>query len=139
MKIASAMQFTLPGVPSIYYGDEAGMQGYKDPFNRCCYPWGNENNELIEWYKKLGKIRKENACFVDGRLEILSAVAGCVAYSRKADGNEILVISNSNPHAITYYVKDEWSDGEDMLGNSYVRGTLVDVGAKSTVIIKKRT
>lgn len=139
MKMASAMQFTLPGVPSIYYGDEAGMQGYKDPFNRCCYPWGNENNELIEWYKKLGKIRKENACFVDGRLEILSAVAGCVAYSRKAQGNEILVISNSNPHAITYYVKDEWSDGEDLLQNSYVRGTLVDVGAKSTVIIKKRT
>jgi glycosidase len=40
MKMASALQFTLPGVPSIYYGDEAGMQGYKDPFNRCCYPWG---------------------------------------------------------------------------------------------------
>ena len=139
MKMATAMQFTLPGVPSIYYGDEAGMQGYKDPFNRCCYPWGNENTELIEWYKKLGKIRQENACFVDGRFEILSAVAGCVAYSRKSAGNEILVISNSNPHPITYYVKDEWADGEDMLGNSYVRSTLVDVGAKSTVIIKKRT
>lgn len=138
MKMASAMQFTLPGVPSIYYGDEAGMQGYKDPFNRCCYPWGKENNELIEWYKKLGKIRKENACFVDGRLEILSAVAGCVAYSRKIEGNELLIIANSNPHPITYYVKDEWADGEDMLGNSYVRSTLVDVGAKSTVIIKKR-
>lgn len=138
MKMASAMQFTLPGVPSIYYGDEAGMQGYKDPFNRCCYPWGKENNELIEWYKKLGKIRKENACFVDGRLEILSAVAGCVAYSRKTEGNELLIIANSNPHPITYYVKDEWADGEDLLGNSYVRSTLVDVGAKSTVIIKKR-
>lgn len=138
MKMASAMQFTLPGVPSIYYGDEAGMQGYKDPFNRCCYPWGNENTELIEWYKKLGKIRQENPCFVDGRFEILSAVAGCVAYSRKCDGNAVLVIANSNPHPITYYVRDEWSDGEDLLSNSYVRGTLVDVGAKSTVIIRKR-
>lgn len=138
MKMASAMQFTLPGVPSIYYGDEAGMQGYKDPFNRCCYPWGNENAELVEWYKKLGKIRNENECFVDGRLEILSAVAGCVAYSRKTQGNELLIIANSNTHPITYYVKDEWSDGEDLLSNSYVRSTLVDVGAKSTVIIKKR-
>ena len=137
MKMATAVQFTLPGVPSIYYGDEAGMQGYKDPFNRCCYPWGNENTELLEWYKKLGEIRRANKCFVDGKLEILSCVAGCVAYSRKKDENAILVISNSNPHPITYYVKDEWSNSEDLLGNSYVRGTLVDIGAKSTVILKR--
>ncbi len=137
MKMASAVQFTLPGVPSIYYGDEAGMQGYKDPFNRCCYPWGNENAGLVEWYRKLGEIRSANKCFVDGKLEILSSVAGCVAYSRKKDENAILVISNSNPHPITYYVKDEWNNAEDLLGNSYVRGTLVDVGAKSTVILKR--
>lgn len=137
MKMAAAVQFTLPGVPSIYYGDEAGMQGYKDPFNRCCYPWGKENAELVEWYRKLGEIRSANKCFVDGKLEILSSVAGCVAYSRKKDENAILVISNSNPHPITYYVKDEWSNSQDLLGNSYVRGTLVDVGAKSTVILKR--
>ena len=137
MKMATALQFTLPGVPSIYYGDEAGMQGYKDPFNRCCYPWGNENQDLIEWYKKLGEIRRANKCFVDGRLEILSAVAGCVAYSRRNEDNAVLIISNSNPHPITYYVRDEWSDAEDLLGNSYVRGTLVDVGAKSTVILRR--
>ena len=138
MKMASAIQFTLPGVPSIYYGDEAGMQGYKDPFNRFCYPWGNENQELIEWYRLLGKIRNENNVFVDGKFYILSAVAGCVAYSRKKDSEAVLVIANSNAHPITYYVKDEWSNAEDLLGNSYVRGTLVDVGAKSTVILKRK-
>lgn len=137
MKMATALQFTLPGVPSIYYGDEAGMQGYKDPFNRCCYPWENENKDLTHWYKKLGEIRRNNKCFVDGRLEMLSAVAGCVAYSRRNEDNAVLVISNSNPHPITYYVRDEWSDAEDLLGNSYVRGTLVDVGAKSTVILRR--
>lgn len=137
MKMATAVQFTLPGVPSIYYGDEAGMQGYKDPFNRCCYPWGNENKDLIEWYKKLGEIRRNNKCFIDGEIEILSGVAGCVAYARRKDENAVLVISNSNSHPITYYVKDEWSDAEDLLGNSYVRGTLVDIGAKSTVILRR--
>ena len=43
LKCAAALQYTLPGVPSVYYGDEAGLQGYKDPFNRGCYPWGKEN------------------------------------------------------------------------------------------------
>lgn len=38
MMAASAMQYTLPGVPCVYYGDEAGMEGYKDPFNWGCYP-----------------------------------------------------------------------------------------------------
>lgn len=39
MKVAMALQYFLPGVPCIYYGDEAGQQGYKDPFNRRCYQW----------------------------------------------------------------------------------------------------
>lgn len=135
---ASAMQFALPGVPAIYYGDEAGMQGYKDPFNRRCYPWGKENGELVEWYKKLGKIRNENSVFKDGRFEILSAVAGCVAFSRKNDDEAILVISNSNPHPITYYVKSEWCDAHDLLGNGKVAANMVDIEEKSTVILKRK-
>lgn len=135
---ASAMQFALPGVPAIYYGDEAGMQGYKDPFNRRCYPWGKENGELVEWYKKLGKIRSENRVFKDGRFEILSAVAGCVAFSRKNDDEAILVISNSNPHPITYYVKSEWCDAHDLLGNGKVAANMVDIEEKSTVILKRK-
>lgn len=135
---ASAMQFALPGVPTIYYGDEAGMQGYKDPFNRRCYPWDKENGELVEWYKKLGKIRNENRVFKDGRFEILSAVAGCVAFSRKNDDEAILVISNSNPHPITYYVKSEWCDAHDLLGNGKVAANMVDIEEKSTVILKRK-
>lgn len=135
---ASAMQFALPGVPTIYYGDEAGMQGYKDPFNRRCYPWGKENGELVEWYKKLGKIRNGNRVFKDGRFEILSAVAGCVAFSRKNDDEAILVISNSNPHPITYYVKSEWCDAHDLLGNGKVAANMVDIEEKSTVILKRK-
>jgi glycosidase len=39
-QLASLLQYTLPGVPCLYYGDEAGLYGYRDPFNRGCYPWG---------------------------------------------------------------------------------------------------
>ncbi|MBP9988788.1 MAG: glycoside hydrolase family 13 protein [Ruminococcus sp.] len=136
LKSAAAVQFTLPGVPSIYYGDEAGMQGYKDPFNRCFYVWDKENSELVEWYKKLGKVRKENAVFIDGKLDFVSATEGCVAYVRSKDNEKILVISNSNVHPISYYVSSEYSNSEDLLGNSRVDGTEVFVDAKSTVILK---
>ena len=138
LEAASAMQFALPGVPTIYYGDEAGMQGYKDPFNRRCYPWGKENEELVEWYKKLGTVRNENSVFKDGKIEILSAVAGCVAFSRKNEKEAILVISNSNPHPITYYVRSEWCDAHDLLGNCRVAANMVDIDEKSTVILKRK-
>ncbi len=59
VKMASAMQFFLPGIPTVYYGDEIGMEGFEDPINRRPYAWGNENLELLEHYKYLGRIHKE--------------------------------------------------------------------------------
>jgi glycosidase len=66
LKVAVAMQYTLPGFPCVYYGDEAGMEGYRDPFNRCCYPWDREDKELVEWHEKLGYIRKSISALWDG-------------------------------------------------------------------------
>lgn len=68
LKAAMALMYFLPGVPSIYYGDEAGLQGYKDPFNRRCYPWGNEDKELIEYVSELSRIRKQIPNLKDGRV-----------------------------------------------------------------------
>ena len=67
LKTAMALMFFLPGVPCIYYGDEAGLQGYKDPFNRRCYPWGNEDHELIEYVKELSRVRKSIPNLKSGR------------------------------------------------------------------------
>lgn len=58
--LASVLQFTLPGIPSIFYGDEAGLQGFDDPINRRPYPWGSEDKEILMHYRKLGRIRREN-------------------------------------------------------------------------------
>lgn len=57
LKLASLFQMTFPGVPCIYYGDEAGLKGSGDPYNRGTYPWGNEDKYLLEWYKKITGLR----------------------------------------------------------------------------------
>ena len=85
MKIASAMQYTLPGFPCVYYGDEAGMEGYRDPFNRCCYPWGKEDKELVKWHQKLGALRAEYSAFWDGEFVGVHAEGRELSYIRHDD------------------------------------------------------
>lgn len=55
--MATFLQFTLPGIPSIYYGDEVGLQGFRDPYCRMGYPYGNEDKEILDFYKQIGNIR----------------------------------------------------------------------------------
>ena len=54
---AAVIQMTWPGAPTIYYGDEAGLTGWTDPDNRRTYPWGHEDEALIEFYRALAKLR----------------------------------------------------------------------------------
>lgn len=82
MKCAMVLQFFLPGVPCIYYGDEVGMQGYKDPFNRRCYPWDGGDADLQEFTKLLAEIRKSTKVFRDGRLKFLIIGPDLIAFAR---------------------------------------------------------
>ena len=56
--MASVLQFFLPGIPNIYYGDEIGMQGFEDPLNRRPFKWDDIDFEILNHYKKLGSLRK---------------------------------------------------------------------------------
>ncbi len=92
--MASFLQFTLPGAPSIYYGDEAGMEGHKDPFNRRTYPWGQEDIELLEHYRKLGRLRKRCSALRLGDIRFLHAQGGKLAFCRHLDGKQVTVYIN---------------------------------------------
>ena len=85
---------TFPGVPCIYYGDEVGMQGGTDPYNRSCYPWGLENIELLNWFKKLTALRTNNTVLIDGDWQIVYAQDDLLAYTRTLGGQCMLVILN---------------------------------------------
>ncbi len=91
LKIASLLQFTIYGVPSLYYGDEAGMQGFIDPFNRKFFPWGKEDQDLINWYKTLGQLRKDYSAFIDGEFVQIYSTDKCYVFARKSDNSEVLV------------------------------------------------
>ena len=80
--MASFLQYTLPGSPSLYYGDEALMEGYKDPFNRRTYPWGREDVEMLSHFKRLGKLRKDFEALRLGDIRFLEAEDKHLAYTR---------------------------------------------------------
>ena len=82
LKLAAFLQFTLPGAPSIYYGDEAGMEGGKDPFNRQCYPWGKEDAGLLRHYRALCRLRMEEEDLRTGDLRIFAGGDGRFGFHR---------------------------------------------------------
>ena len=93
LKIADALLFTLPGIPSVYYGDEAGARGGQDPLNRLFYPWGKEDGELRDYVKKLGKIRKNQRVLRHGDIEFLQTGRGLVLYRRRDGENPSLTVA----------------------------------------------
>ena len=135
LKLVASMQFTLPGVPCIYYGDEAGTDGGEDPFNRGCYPWGREDEELIEHYRFLGRLRKEHKVFADGEFVPVSAALGCVAYARKNAEESVLTVANRNCHPIVYILPEE---GYTSLTGETVNGKELYLERETVAILVKK-
>jgi len=96
LKLLSLMQMTFPGVPCIYYGDEAGMEGYSDPFNRGTYPWGREDQELLDWYKRVVKLRREYQVLTEGAFQSFYQGEDVYGFRRTSWEEEIIVLVNRN-------------------------------------------
>lgn len=131
--LASVLQFTLPGIPSIFYGDEAGLQGFDDPINRRPYPWGSEDEEILAHYKKLGRIRRENRAVFSGGFNMRDE-NGLVAYERAGGDDEILIAVNAGADDKTLFIKKEYTS----LYNNKEYKDVVDVPGGSFVILKKK-
>ncbi len=94
LKLASVLQFTVFGVPSVYYGDEAGIEGYGDPFCRRPFPWGREDADLLAHYRALGKLRGEHPALASGEFRFLEHDATSFVFERVGEGERILVLAN---------------------------------------------
>ena len=96
LKVSAIIQYTLPGVPLLFYGDEAGLEGYEDPFNRRCYPWGKEDKSLVEFFTTLGRVRMENiGVLKSGSYNPILAKNGLFIYERQSESGKIKVIANA--------------------------------------------
>jgi len=82
--LAATIQFSYPGVPVIYYGDEVGLAGATDPDNRRTYPWGNEDVKMLDYYKTLISFRESSDALINGSLVFLNDDnEGIIAFSRE--------------------------------------------------------
>lgn len=127
VKLASALQYTLPGVPCVYYGDEVGMEGFEDPFNRKCYPWGGGDKQLLRWYKKLGGIRKaERDVFARGRYKAVDTESGVMYFARKTEKETIYIVVNNS--GSDYTPATDGKDYTDLFTYKPFGGTVKDKG-----------
>ena len=132
MKLATTIQFTVYGVPSVYYGDEAGVEGYHDPFCRMPYPWGREDSSLVEFYRTLGKIREENRnIFAEGEFKVEYVDDAIIAYTRIWENEEICVVANAASYPQVCSLSGKW---RSLIDGKRFDGT---VEACSAVILKR--
>ncbi len=123
--MAAVLQYTLPGVPCIYYGDENAMEGYRDPFCRGCFDWENMDEELGAFYRKLGEIRTEVApeVFRDGSYREIFANASCIVYERRHGDRSVVVYVNNSATEYTLHAKGSYL--ERLTGTAFDGSTVL--------------
>lgn len=136
LKMAAALLYTLPGVPCVYYGDEILTEGYRDPFNRKSFDWSraNEHNEMLNWYKTLGKIRNACPALDGGEFLPVQWEKDFVSFLRVCDEGEIFVVVNPSENPQDIWLLPGWKDDITIIGNDNVNGIL-RVEPKSVAIM----
>ena len=99
VRLAALVLFTFPGAPTVYYGDEAGMEGWEDPFNRGCYPWGQEDSQLKAHFAQLAHLRSALSALRAGQLHWRWTAGSLLAFARELDGQLLTTVVNASDTA----------------------------------------
>ena len=135
LKLAILTQMSFEGVPYIYYGDEAGLEGGKDPENRKTYPWKNEDMEIMDFYRHCSQFRNRNKVLTYGNTYfIYTGNDDVFAYTRYDDEHEgILVVLNrsENNQSVSLALK------ADSIEEITVKYSVVNNGEKIEAVDNK--
>ena len=133
--LAAAFQLLLPGMPMVYYGDEAAMPGANDPDCRRGMYWDEEyrDEEMYEWYRKLMQIRKAHACIVEGELieTITSDDEETIVMLRKNGEETIALIFNCSSNVKEF---NKYAQKVNLLGESFFDGKVEGLDAAVIVL-----
>jgi len=122
LRLAALLQYALPGVPCIYYGDEAGVEGYRDPFNRHPYPWGGEDADLLDWYRSLGATRRKCAVLAEGDFAPVPSPEDTVCFVRRCDADRLLCAVNRSDSGQVVRLPADFARSAVRLGDGRVDG-----------------
>ena len=98
------------------------MEGYRDPFNRGCYPWGREDAGLLHWYRRLGQLRRNCPALREGGFHPLAAADGALCYERIDGGARLLCGVNAGTAEAAFPLPEEWHGGTASLGGGRIDG-----------------
>ncbi len=134
VRLAVLLQFTFPGAPCIYYGDEIGMTGSHDPGSRAGFPWGHEGRwdvKTAEAVRSLAALRREHPALRYGTYRVAVAEGGVYAVVREHEGRRLLVAVNAAEHAVRPWTALDggaavriWGDGDAVVGEGVLRLSL---------------
>lgn len=133
LKVASTLQFTVFGVPSVYYGDEAGVEGYHDPFCRMPFPWGTECAYLGEHYRALGALRQRSPALKNGEFRFTSCKKDALSYERVSDEQHLLIIANMSTAPLKHTITGSWRNA--LTGEAVPQK--LTVGSEECVVLEK--
>lgn len=131
-KIAAVLQYTLPGSPCIYYGDEVGLEGFEDPLNRRYFPWWDMNRDLLGFYRKLGRVKAHHEALRIGTIRIVEEEGRVLGYIREHGHEQILVMVNMGDEIYEYP-----SVTGDLIvyNNSYLKNTCLTIGPRGYAVV----
>jgi alpha-glucosidase len=151
-RLGAAMLMTYPGVPCVYYGDEIGLRGRGDPYNRRCMPWDESlwDTELRDYYRQVVRLRRTAPALIRGGFQELYADGGLWMFQRQSPEQQLIVIGYRGPDDLTEVTLPLWHAGiedgvelADLLGSAgfTVRDggiTLPELTTGSALILEAR-
>ena len=121
LRLAVLVLFTFPGAPTIYYGDEAGMEGFEDPFNRGTYPWGREDRSLRDYFARMGHLRHQRTSLQRGIIRYLHAEGSVLAFAREYKSECTVTMVNASAAEQTLSLPWETGPVTDLLSGRTFR------------------
>lgn len=100
LRLAGMLLYSFPGSPTLYYGDEAGMQGFEDPLNRGTYPWGREDQALLAFFQQLGRLRAARPSLRRGDIRYLYAQGGGLVIERRCGDERTVTALNAGEQVL---------------------------------------